>query len=57
MVRHVETVIAVLDSSKLGASALTSFCPATRITRLITAGPDAAAKSTVFQEVFPVTIA
>jgi DeoR/GlpR family transcriptional regulator of sugar metabolism len=57
MVRHVETVIAVLDSSKLGASTLTSFCPATRITRLITAGPDAAAKSTVFQEVFPVTIA
>lgn len=57
MVRHVETVIAVLDSSKLGASTLTSFCPASRINRLITAGPEAEAKSAPLREVFAVTVA
>jgi DeoR/GlpR family transcriptional regulator of sugar metabolism len=56
MVRHVDAVIAVLDSAKLGASALTSFCPAAGIQRLITAGPEAAAKSAPFRELFPVEV-
>ena len=56
MVRHVASVIAVLDSSKLGVNALTSFCPAASIERLITAGPDAAAKSAPFLELFPINI-
>lgn len=57
MVRHVDEVIAVLDSGKLGVNALTSFCPAATITRLITAGPEAEAKSGMFAESFPVTLA
>lgn len=56
MVRHVDQVVAVLDSSKLGESALTSFCPATGIGRLITAGRDAEAKSAPFRELFPVEL-
>lgn len=56
MVRHVDQVVAVLDSTKLGLSALSSFCPAGQIERLITAGPDAEAKSEPFRELFPVHI-
>lgn len=56
MVRHVDEVIAVLDSSKLGASALTSFCPTAGIGRLITAGPDAEAKCEAFRELFPIQL-
>jgi DeoR/GlpR family transcriptional regulator of sugar metabolism len=56
MVRHVDSVIAVLDSSKLGNTALTSFCPASRIQRLITAGAEAAAKSVALRELFPVDV-
>jgi DeoR/GlpR family transcriptional regulator of sugar metabolism len=57
MVRHVEQVVAVLDSGKIGVNALTSFCPAARIGRLITAGPDAAARARPLEELFPVTVA
>lgn len=56
MVRHVDRVIAVLDSGKLGLNALTSFCPAAGIGHLITAGPDAEAKSAPLRELFPVEI-
>lgn len=56
MVRHVDRVIAVLDSSKLGQTALTSFCPVEVIHHLITAGPEAAERSAPFTEFFPVTI-
>ncbi len=56
MVRHVDQVIAVLDSSKLGTSALTSFCGTAEISHLITAGEDARAKSAPFGELFPVQI-
>lgn len=56
MVRHVDRVVAVLDGGKLGVNALTSFCPAAGIARLITAGPDAAEKSAPFRELFPVEI-
>lgn len=56
MVRHVASVIAVLDSSKLGVNALTSFCPVASIERLITAGPDADAKSAPFVGLFPIDI-
>ncbi|MGB9754919.1 MAG: DeoR/GlpR transcriptional regulator [Roseiflexus castenholzii] len=57
MVRHVDQVIAVLDSSKLGVSSLTSFCPVEAIHRLITAGADAAERSAPFGDLFPVMIA
>jgi DeoR/GlpR family transcriptional regulator of sugar metabolism len=56
MVRHVDKVIAVLDSSKLGVSALTSFCATAGIERLITAGPDAEEKSAPLRALFPVQI-
>lgn len=57
MVRHVDQVIAVLDSTKLGVSSLTSFCPVEAIHLLITAGPDAAERSAPFVDLFSVTIA
>lgn len=56
MVRHVDRVIAVLDSSKLGQTALTSFCPVDAIHHLITAGPDAPERSAPFTGFFPITI-
>lgn len=56
MVRHVDSVVAVLDSGKLGVSALTSFCPAAGIARLITAGPDAPEKSAPLRDLFDVTV-
>ncbi len=56
MVRHVDQVIAVLDSSKLGLSSLTSFCPVEAIHHLITAGPEAAERSAPFVDCFAVTI-
>jgi DeoR/GlpR family transcriptional regulator of sugar metabolism len=56
MIRQVDTLIATLDSSKLGVNALTSFCPAAGIKRLITAGPDAEAKSAAFRELFEVMV-
>lgn len=56
MVRHVAEVIAVLDSSKLGANSLTSFCPAEGISRLITAGPDAELRAAPLRSLFPVSI-
>jgi hypothetical protein len=52
----VDTVIATLDSSKLGVNALTSFCPAAAIGRLITAGPDAEARSAAFRDLFEVMV-
>jgi DeoR/GlpR family transcriptional regulator of sugar metabolism len=56
MIRQVDTVIASLDSSKLGATSLTSFCPAASIGRLITAGPEAEAKTAAFRELFEVMV-
>jgi DeoR/GlpR family transcriptional regulator of sugar metabolism len=56
MIRHVDAVIAVLDSSKLGQNALTSFCPADAINHLITAGDDADEKAAPFHDVFPISI-
>jgi DeoR/GlpR family transcriptional regulator of sugar metabolism len=56
MVRQIDAVIAVLDSTKLGSNALNSFCPAASVHRLITAGPDAEAKSASFRELFEVTV-
>lgn len=56
MVRHVDNVIAVLDSSKLGVSALTSFCPTAGIEGLITAGPEAEEKSEAFRGLFPIQL-
>jgi DeoR/GlpR family transcriptional regulator of sugar metabolism len=56
MVRHVDRVIAVLDSSKLGVKALTSFCPTTGIQHLITAGDDVGARSAPFEGLFPIQI-
>lgn len=56
MVRHVDRVVAVLDSSKLGVNALTSFCSAEAIDRLITAGEGAEEKAAVFREVMGVMV-
>lgn len=56
MVRHVDSVVAVLDSSKLGVNALTSFCPAAGVERLITAGPAAAEQSAPLRGLFPIEI-
>ncbi len=56
MAQHVDRVIAVLDSSKLGLTALTSFCPVESIHHLITAGPEAAERSAPFADFFPVSI-
>lgn len=56
MIRQVDTVIATLDSSKLGATSLTSFCSAASIGRLITAGPDAEARGAAFRELFEVVV-
>ncbi len=56
MVRHVDQVIAVLDSSKLGLSSLTSFCPVEAIHHLITAGSEADERSIPFRDLFPITI-
>jgi DeoR/GlpR family transcriptional regulator of sugar metabolism len=41
MVAHTEQVIAVVDSTKLGRTSFTSFCPIARIDQVITAGADA----------------
>ena len=41
MVEHTERVIAVLDSTKLGRTSFTSFCPIERIDQVITSGKDA----------------
>ncbi|GAC1384486.1 MAG: DeoR/GlpR family DNA-binding transcription regulator [Herpetosiphon sp.] len=41
MVEHAEQVIAILDSTKLGRTSLTSFCAIDRIDQVITAGKDA----------------
>jgi DeoR/GlpR family transcriptional regulator of sugar metabolism len=56
MIRQVGKVIAVLDSSKLGSNALTSFCSAQAISQLITAGPEAEERSAPFRELFAVEI-
>jgi DeoR/GlpR family transcriptional regulator of sugar metabolism len=56
MVRHVGSVIAVLDSSKLGINALTSFCPIGGINQLIVAGPEAEEKSQGLRELFMVSV-
>jgi DeoR/GlpR family transcriptional regulator of sugar metabolism len=56
MVRHVDRVIAVLDSSKLGINALTSFCATSGIHHLITAGDEAQGKSAAFVDLFPIQI-
>lgn len=56
MIRQVDAVIATLDSGKLGASALTSFCPAASIQRLITAGPEAEVRGAAFRELFEVMV-
>ena len=41
MVNHASQVIALADSSKLGRSSFTTFCPFKQIDRLITSGKDA----------------
>jgi DeoR/GlpR family transcriptional regulator of sugar metabolism len=56
MIRQVDAVIATLDSGKLGANALTSFCPAAGIQRLITAGPEAEARSAELRDLFEVMV-
>lgn len=56
MVRHVDQVIAVLDSGKIGVSALTSFCTVSDIDQLITAGEEAEARAAIFADLFPVQI-
>lgn len=57
LIEHVAEVVAVLDSSKLGANSLTSFCPIGRVGRLITAGDNAEAKTAPFAALFPVMVA
>ncbi|HEX2916061.1 MAG TPA: DeoR/GlpR family DNA-binding transcription regulator [Chloroflexia bacterium] len=50
MVRHVNQVIAVLDSTKLGRASFTTFCPFEKIDLLITAGQAARELSEPFIE-------
>ncbi len=50
MVKQVKQVIAVLDSSKLGRTSFTTFCPFERIDHLITAGQGAKEHSLPFSE-------
>lgn len=48
MVEHSQHIIAALDSTKLGRSSFTSFCPFEKIDTLITSGSDASAKAELF---------
>lgn len=57
MIAHVDEVIAVLDSNKLGVNALTSFCPISTLKCLITAGEGAEAKAKPFGSFMAVTLA
>lgn len=41
VIKHVDEVFAVLDTSKIGANSLTTFCPTVKIDCLITAGDNA----------------
>ncbi len=50
MIKRVNQVIAVLDSSKLGRTSFTSFCQFERIDRLITSGEAAKESATPFIE-------
>lgn len=50
MIQHSQQVIAVVDSTKLGQTSFSSFCPFDRIDRLITAGNGAKERSTPFSE-------
>jgi DeoR/GlpR family transcriptional regulator of sugar metabolism len=56
MIRHVDQVFAVLDASKLGRHALTTFCPVSTIHCLITAGDDADRKVEPFHQVMAVAV-
>jgi DeoR/GlpR family transcriptional regulator of sugar metabolism len=50
MIRHTQQVIAVVDSTKLGQTSFSSFCPFSRIDRLITAGNGAKERALPFVE-------
>ncbi len=56
VIKHVNQVVAVLDESKLGSTALTSFCPVANIQCLITAGDEAARKTEPFHRLMQVVI-
>ena len=50
MIRHTKQVIAVVDSTKLGQTSFSSFCPFSRIDHLITAGDGAQERAVPFVE-------
>jgi DeoR/GlpR family transcriptional regulator of sugar metabolism len=50
MIRHTKQVIAVVDSTKLGQTSFSSFCPFNRIDHLITAGDGAQERALPFVE-------
>ena len=50
MVQHTQQVIAVVDSSKLGQTSFSTFCPFERIDRVITTGSEALERSQPFVE-------
>ena len=56
VIKLVDQVVAVLDSSKLGNASLTAFCPAAEIDCLITAGEDAARKAGPFAPIMEVVV-
>lgn len=56
VIKHVDQVFAVLDASKLGSTALTSFCPTAAIQCLITAGDEAERRSEPFQALMHVVV-
>lgn len=56
VIKHVDQVVAVLDASKLGTTALTSFCPVNTIGCLITAGDEAERKADTFHRYMDVVI-
>jgi len=57
MITHVDEIVAVVDSTKLGVNSLTSFCPISMVRRLITAGDDAEQKAKPFQSLMEVVLA